>query len=85
MENFKVCYIFNYSSKLLQTFFFLFSFSLEKKILMPEAADEPFVFLQKYFGFSTLQRSTVSVLTSSQRPLLISDDVRTFWIIHANL
>ena len=25
MENFKVCYIFNYSSKLLQTFFFLFS------------------------------------------------------------
>ena len=85
LENFKVCYIFNYSSKLLQTFFFLFSFSLEKKILMPEAADEPFVFLQKYFGFSTLQRSTVSVLTSSQRPLLISDDVRTFWIIHANL
>ena len=47
MENFKVCYIFNYSSKLLQTFFFLFSFSLEKKILMPEAADEPFVFFTK--------------------------------------
>lgn len=73
---YKVCNIFNYSSKLFQTFPFSFAFLRKTEFsALPEAAKEPFVCTK--ILWLLLYKASLVLVTQSRKTFTIADDVRS--------